>query len=676
MVQHVGGMQSYSDVIGGPLVTTNKHYVALPELSQAGNALILTYRMAPATGIGSISIGDDQTNTWTQAVAASNGTLNQSMVFVWYALNIKANTRQAWVTNTTGQNCSGIGVMDFSEWANIAAVSALDKTSTNFGLASSVTAGSMTPTVTNDLLYQAVLRRGGGPESSITTAMWTPGSQTDISWELLTADGQDGNCVQAGVYTNTTAINPTLTMRSTTNYICAAVALKASLTNQGSARTTLTPQIVSILHQGQDNVAYPLTNVLQFPTKGNFQVLMMAGGSTNWNTTNIVSSVGNVYQQVPGGPFHQGSQDSTQVWFCTNSTPSATEQLTMYYFGTSPGHWSWLKYDIANASTWSYDAKSSIVGDQAVALSAQMTLTNTIITPRTNNGMVFFCAQWEFNTAVGADSPAGSIFDAETWDGMPLSGPEAIDQNGGWAHYRVSSMGSYTNVWRYQATNALRQYSTLAVAFNNGTNQPLGSGIQYVQSTSVDGGSVQNGTLQYVSPVTAGSLLVVAIRQGSGSSGNLCTVTNTQGDIFTECATKGSGDGHTNRIFYAKNATGGTGKVGVNFSLGAASLRWSIHEYSGLSTTAPLDQTAVNNGTGTAADSGNVTTTTANELLFGFCTVDNTATFTAGTSFTIRETVASKFGSEDQTVAATGTYSGSETLGTSGPWTMTFATFK
>jgi hypothetical protein len=55
-----------------------------------------------------------------------------------------------------------------------------------------------------------------------------------------------------------------------------------------------------------------------------------------------------------------------------------------------------------------------------------------------------------------------------------------------------------------------------------------------------------------------------------------------------------------------------------------------VYDYSGLDTSSPLDASATpQTGTSTSGVSGNVTTTNANDLLFGFFHSDNGVTNTA-----------------------------------------------
>ncbi len=101
-----------------------------------------------------------------------------------------------------------------------------------------------------------------------------------------------------------------------------------------------------------------------------------------------------------------------------------------------------------------------------------------------------------------------------------------------------------------------------------------------------------------------------------------------------------------------------------------------IVEYSGISTSAPLDVAVGASGSGTAVSSGAVTTSNANDLLVGANFIG--AGFGAvGTGYTKR-LLTTPDGDlvEDQVVAATGSYSASSTQTPTSWWVMQLAAFR
>jgi hypothetical protein len=114
--------------------------------------------------------------------------------------------------------------------------------------------------------------------------------------------------------------------------------------------------------------------------------------------------------------------------------------------------------------------------------------------------------------------------------------------------------------------------------------------------------------------------------------------------------------------------------VTATFNTAASYVDVRVLEYSGIDTVNPFDKTASAVGTGSVASSGNVTTTAANELVFGAGTT--TGGFTsAGTGFTSRVITSPDLDiAEDRTVSAIGTYSA--TANQYGTWVMQVVTFR
>ena len=98
-----------------------------------------------------------------------------------------------------------------------------------------------------------------------------------------------------------------------------------------------------------------------------------------------------------------------------------------------------------------------------------------------------------------------------------------------------------------------------------------------------------------------------------------------------------------------------------------------IHEYSGMDKVAPLDVSSSAAGSSSAMNSGSVTTTNANDLIFGAGSSSNTVT-QAGAGFTTRSTAYANR-TQDRNVTATGSYNATATQN-SFAWVMHMAAFK
>ena len=94
------------------------------------------------------------------------------------------------------------------------------------------------------------------------------------------------------------------------------------------------------------------------------------------------------------------------------------------------------------------------------------------------------------------------------------------------------------------------------------------------------------------------------------------SVTDSRGNSYTLAIGPTTGTGLRQSIYYAKNIVAGSNTVTVTFNQAAAYVDVRVLEYSGLDTTNPLDVTAGASGSGTSANSGSATTSSANESDF------------------------------------------------------------
>ena len=132
--------------------------------------------------------------------------------------------------------------------------------------------------------------------------------------------------------------------------------------------------------------------------------------------------------------------------------------------------------------------------------------------------------------------------------------------------------------------------------------------------------------------------------------------------------------GVSQAIYYAKNIIAGTNTVTVTFNQNTGIQSVRIVEYAGLDPANPLDTSVGNTGTATTADSGPVTTNSANDLLFGAGTI-TTGFIGNGDGFTT--VLLNGLGDimEEQVVAAAGPYDATATLGRGG-WVMQLVAFR
>ena len=212
------------------------------------------------------------------------------------------------------------------------------------------------------------------------------------------------------------------------------------------------------------------------------------------------------------------------------------------------------------------------------------------------------------------------------------------------------------------------------------TNVPGGGGgIALVQSNALRGTGVPSISVPFGSANTAGNLIIAVVRMSTTSQ--TVTVTDSAGNSYTDAvAQPQSADGHQVHVFYAKNVAGGANTVTATFSATNNRPWLAVYEYSGLSTTSPLDRTANAQGSGSAPSSGaTATTVSANELVFAALGLPGsyTGTVAAGSGYVLQlqDTGSSRSANEAAVVTSTGSYAGTFSLSAGTNWTAVVATF-
>jgi len=211
-----------------------------------------------------------------------------------------------------------------------------------------------------------------------------------------------------------------------------------------------------------------------------------------------------------------------------------------------------------------------------------------------------------------------------------------------------------------------------------GASSSQTSAIKFVQVKSATPQTpASTVSVAYAAAQTAGNLNIVAVGWNDSTS-SITSLTDSRGNTYALAGVLTTGTNLRQAIYYAKNILGGSNTVTVNLNQAAAFVDVRALEYSGLSTTAPLDVTAAASGSGSTASAGPVTTTSANELVFAAAMTGGVMN-SAGSGFTARIKTADGDIGEDMMVAATGSYTATAPVtpyNGSSTWLMQMATFK
>jgi hypothetical protein len=178
----------------------------------------------------------------------------------------------------------------------------------------------------------------------------------------------------------------------------------------------------------------------------------------------------------------------------------------------------------------------------------------------------------------------------------------------------------------------------------------------------------------YSGAQTGGNANILAIGWND-TTASIATVSDSAGNTYRPALTTFRGNGLSQAIYYATNIAAGSNTVTVTFSQPAAYVDLRITEYSGLSPTNAFDSAASASGVGANADSGAVSVTATNELIFG-AGMTATTFSGAGLGFTQRViTVPDADIVEDRLTTTSGVYNAAAGL-SSGAWLMQLAAFR
>ena len=185
-------------------------------------------------------------------------------------------------------------------------------------------------------------------------------------------------------------------------------------------------------------------------------------------------------------------------------------------------------------------------------------------------------------------------------------------------------------------------------------------------------------SVTYAKAQAAGDTNILAIGWNDATS-NITSVTDSAGNTYQVAVPTARGNGLSQAIYYAKSikaAAAGANTVKVTFNAAAPFVDIRATEYSGLDPASPFDVGHSASGTSATPNSGSVTTTATQELVFG-AGITTSAFTAAGANFTSR-IITSPDGDivEDRFVTATGSYSAAAPVDGSAAWVMQVAAIK
>jgi hypothetical protein len=531
---------------------TKSYCVPFPGPVLSGNTIAVKIFYGSGGTISSVTT--DQSQTLTSAVTSSAESAKLGQAF--YLCNATAGTRYITITQGTAAVIFDVFI---SQFAGPPSTGCLDTSASAVGAATTTpSGGSVTPTQTGDII-DATFIKAGTPACS-TNPCYTAGTgQSGITWALRGVDYQNGGGEQWGVYSSTSALNPTITDISST-YIGLTLAFKAA--NGGTSPTGMYP-----IYQSRCNTPSTAgaTQKCQFPSSGNLLTTQSVGGAP------YITSVtdGTNSWKVPGGPSvynNAGFQvPNSTLAYAGNATANGSGQLT-FNLTNLFADCTIMMTDWVGAATTPFVSRQ-INGSQTTgAVSSQAVLS--AFYPGITDGWVLTSGGVFTNTFVACAAPTGCLFSGTTWGGQSASGPSTPDQNNIWSYFHNSSGSSQAWTFGLFENDPLGGWAVEAASFLSATGALSGPSIVQAPITQATSGTTMTVTL---TSTQASSVLVamVGLQGGSRTVTKICTdgTTCAGGNSFTK-ATSGTAAsvGNDTEAWYLTGHAAGVTAVEVTVS--------------------------------------------------------------------------------------------------------------
>lgn len=589
---------------------SNSACTPVSDPSLGGNTVVVIYTYKAASGntpnvptvasyTGSPGAGYSASgDTWTHCGTDGNNSTNDTYIGCYYKVGAATGTSYAVVTWTAAVTQVGVAAW---QGYNITSV---DGYNSGSGSAStSWSTGSVTSLFNGDIYLACAV----GTSTRTNVAGFAAGS----GFTLDLNDRRDAGVCEEGVQSTAGALNPGITAGTSNNYVGWTLALKAGA--QGTA-----PSGMYSAHIYHVSSATGISTNLSysFPTVGNLFVVMLAGGgATPMTITGVSDTTNGAWANCGPIPSYSFSAlASSGCFYKANATPGNLA-ITLTHSGTGdigPA----VFYDIVGAATTQTPAQAAPV--QTSTATAYTFTTNTGYVPSASAGISFFSVSTQNNTYLGTNT---GTQDCDTVGGQSLNGPSLTDQNNGCSHQSFSSNSPNDIVWQLlNNTTDTGVVTTEAVSF-----QAPGATIYPVAVKAGVNHATSSGTTVAVAsyvPYKAGDTLAVFVDANGISTGTISVSdgTNTYTAVDGPSVLNNANYANT---FYAANISAST--VTITATISATNTQRSIFvvEFTGTSTSTPLDKHNLENKTAVAGvvTGTAVTTTSANEGLFfaGVC---------------------------------------------------------
>jgi hypothetical protein len=436
-----------------------------PNSTQAGNALVCAGQYGVNASI-TVSVSDNQSNSWTVNKNGTTGDTNQT-VWIASAFNVAAGTSRITVTYT-GANAT----FNQATCIEIANVTATDGSSCAMATTGAPSAGSVTPTVTGDMVVMYTEQDSSAtPSTSLAV-----GSQSNITWNLLgpfrgnpSGSNTTQELMQYGVYNSTAALNPTASVAPATNqWNSCALFLKAGTSG------SVAPSFYLNCDQHVNAVSIGTSTTWQVACPANDNLLLFAHICPSTHATAISDSHSNSWVQI-GTDVSNGGSGTLQFWYAKNATVTPDMTVTTTE-SASATDCDFRFYGFQGAATSPLDTTigtgglASATGTQSV----NANLTTVSVTPGAQNEIIV--------SLLGVNNPqirgASTAFQANVvYSPQEASIGELDENNGAGVYLNGSSLSSFTFTYTTQSSAGVGAWAAIAAGFKAPAGSSAGAGV-------------------------------------------------------------------------------------------------------------------------------------------------------------------------------------------------------
>ena len=280
------------------------------------------------------------------------------------------------------------------------------------------------------------------------------------------------------------------------------------------------------------------------------------------------------------------------------------------------------------------------------------------------------------NVPYNATLTASGGIPAYTWSIVSGSLPSGLTLNAATGAISGNPVASGTSSFTAMVRDSNSQSASKILSITINANSVA---IGLAQANAVVGSGVASLSVPFGAANTTGNLIIAFVRMSTTTQ--TVSVTDSVGNVYADAVSQAqSSDGHQVYVFFAKNIKGGANTVTATFSSTNNHPWLAAYEYSGLSTTNPLDQTAHAQGSSAVLSTGATgSTASASELVFAATGLPSsyTGTTSVGTGYTLlqQNTSTSRAANEALLATATGSFTGTFSLSSSANWSAVVATF-